>query len=395
MELSLPVKLENFVNAQVRAGKYVDSQEVVRDALRRMQETEAPDANLVREAINLSAQAQRDVLGLLQRADTESDLLHQVLGAATSAVDASLDVARKIPVARDVEKVVRGSLGQVTNAAERGEHEAASTSPRPRGDVAGARCARNCVGEGGRERECHQPCRSSLTMRAALLEKSAAPLVLVDDVDVAELRPDEVRVRVSHCGVCHSDLSIANGTYPVPGPMVLGHEAAGVVEGVGVGVSSLVPGDKVVLTPIATCDECYWCLRGEYGCCVNSLAVTTGTAVDGHTPLSRGGAPVMRGLGVGAFAELVVTPASGAVKVADDTPLDVACVIGCAVQTGVGAVLNTARVEPGATVLVIGAGGVGIAIVQGARVAGATRDHRLRPGTPTAGRRRCDSVRPT
>ncbi len=124
MELSLPVKLENFVNAQVRAGKYVDSQEVVRDALRRMQETEAPDANLVREAINLSAQAQRDVLGLLQRADTESDLLHQVLGAATSAVDASLDVARKIPVARDVEKVVRGSLGQVTNAAERGEHEA-------------------------------------------------------------------------------------------------------------------------------------------------------------------------------------------------------------------------------------------------------------------------------
>jgi putative addiction module CopG family antidote len=124
MELSLPVKLENFVNAQVRAGKYVDSQEVVRDALRRMQETEAADANLVREAITLSAQAQRDVLGLLQRADTESDLLHQVLGAATSAVDASLDVARKIPVARDVEKVVRGSLGQVTNAAERGEHEA-------------------------------------------------------------------------------------------------------------------------------------------------------------------------------------------------------------------------------------------------------------------------------
>ena len=173
--------------------------------------------------------------------------------------------------------------------------------------------------------------------------------------------------------MCHSDLSIANGTYPVPGPMVLGHEAAGVVEGVGVGVSSLVPGDKVVLTPIATCDECYWCLRGEYGCCVNALAVTTGTAVDGHTPLSRGGAPVMRGLGVGGFAELVVTPASGAVKVADDTPLDVACVIGCAVQTGVGAVLNTARVEPGATVLVIGAGGVGIAIAQGARVAGATR----------------------
>ena len=124
MEITLPGKLESFVNAQVRAGKYVDAQEVVRDALRRMQELEAPDPSLVREAMNLAAQAQRDVLGLMQRADTETDLLHQVLGAAGHAVDTSLDVARKIPVARDVEKVVRGSLGQVTSVAERGELEA-------------------------------------------------------------------------------------------------------------------------------------------------------------------------------------------------------------------------------------------------------------------------------
>ena len=210
-------------------------------------------------------------------------------------------------------------------------------------------------------------------MRAALLETATQPVTIVDDIDVAAPQPGEVLVHVSHCGVCHSDVSIANGTFPNAGPMVLGHEAAGVVEEVGVGVTALKPGDKVVLTPVAACEECYWCLRGEYGCCVNAMAVNTGTALDGRTPLSRKGAPVLRGLGVGGFAEYVVTPASGAVRVPDDTPLEIACVIGCAVQTGVGAVLNTARVEPGATVLVIGAGGVGIAIVQGARIAGAAR----------------------
>ena len=156
-------------------------------------------------------------------------------------------------------------------------------------------------------------------------------------------------------------------------PTVLGHEAAGVVEALGPGVTSVAPGDRVVLTPVPSCNECYWCLRGEYGCCVNAATLTTGTLLDGHTPLSRHGQPVLRGVGLGGFAEYVITTASGAVKVADDTPLEVACVIGCAVQTGVGAALNTARVVPGATVLVIGAGGIGIAITQGARIAGASR----------------------
>ena len=183
-------------------------------------------------------------------------------------------------------------------------------------------------------------------MRAALLETATQPITIVDDIDVAAPQPGEVLVHVSHCGVCHSDVSIANGTFPNAGPMVLGHEAAGIVEEVGAGVTALKPGDKVVLTPVAACDECYWCLRGEYGCCVNAMAVNTGTALDGRTPLSRKGTPVLRGLGVGGFAEYVVTPASGAVQVPDDTPLEIACVIGCAVQTGVGAVLNTARVEP-------------------------------------------------
>jgi len=210
-------------------------------------------------------------------------------------------------------------------------------------------------------------------MRAALLEASETPLKVVNDVDIEDPRSGEVLVRVSHCGVCHSDLSLVNGTFPVTAPTVLGHEAAGVVAQVGADVTELAVGDKVVLSPIAACNACYWCVRGEYGCCVNTASVSTGELSDGRTPLSRHGAPVLRGVGVGGFAEYVLTPTSGAVKVPDDTPLEVACVIGCAVQTGVGAVLNTARVPEGATVLVVGGGGIGIAITQGARLAGAVR----------------------
>ncbi len=210
-------------------------------------------------------------------------------------------------------------------------------------------------------------------MRAALLEASGKPLEVVDDVDIEEPRAGEVLVRVSHCGVCHSDLSLANGTFPVTEPTVLGHEAAGVVERVGAGVAELAPGDKVVLTPAPSCNACYWCVRGEYGCCVNNASVSSGTLIDGSTPLSRHGTRVLRGVGLGGFAELVITPVAGAIKVPDDTPLEIACVIGCAVQTGVGAVLNTAKVPEGATVLVLGSGGIGIAIAQGARIAGAAR----------------------
>jgi S-(hydroxymethyl)glutathione dehydrogenase / alcohol dehydrogenase len=210
-------------------------------------------------------------------------------------------------------------------------------------------------------------------MRAAVLEASEKPLVIVDDIEIEDPRAGEVLVRVTHCGVCHSDYSFANGTYPFVQQAVLGHEAAGVVEAIGEGVTTVAPGDKVVLTPVAACDRCYWCLRGDYGCCVNAAAVSLGTFIDGRTPLSRHGAPILRGVGLGGFAEKVLTPESGAIKVAPDTPLEVACVIGCSVQTGVGAVINTAKVPEGATVLVVGAGGVGIAIVQGARVAGASR----------------------
>jgi len=208
-------------------------------------------------------------------------------------------------------------------------------------------------------------------MRAAVLEAAGQPLVIRDDVEIIAPRAGEVRVRVRYCGLCHSDLSVVSGVFPFMGPVILGHEAAGVVESVGPGVSHLAPGDPVILTPLPPCGSCYYCQRGQHSLCVNGLGLATMALPDGVTGLSRGGQPVLRGVGLGALAEYVVTPASGAIKVDPDVPLEIACVIGCAVQTGVGAVLNTAQVEAGATVLVQGLGGVGLATVQGARVAGA------------------------
>jgi len=221
-------------------------------------------------------------------------------------------------------------------------------------------------------------------MRAALLQAAGKPLELVDDVEIEDPRQGQLRVRVTHCGVCHSDLSIADGVFPTPTPIVLGHEAAGVVDAVGPGVDGLAPGDRVVLTPVPPCGVCYGCLRGEPGVCVSIQGMVTSALPDGRTGLSRKGEIVYRGVNLGAFAEYVVLPATGAVKVAADAPLEVLCVIGCAVQTGVGAVINTARVEEGATVLVLGLGGIGLSVVQGARIAGAAR---ILASDPVAGRR--------
>ena len=221
-------------------------------------------------------------------------------------------------------------------------------------------------------------------MRAALLQSAGKPLEVVDDVEIEDPRPGQVRVRVSHCGVCHSDLSIVDGAFPAPTPIVLGHEAAGVIDAVGPGVAGLAPGDRVVLTPVPPCGVCYGCLRGEPGTCVSVLGLATSAHPDGRTGLSRKGEIVYRGVNLGAFSEYVVLPASGAVKVSADAPLEVLCVIGCAVQTGVGAVLNTARVEAGATVLVLGLGGIGLSVVQGARIAGAAR---ILASDPVASRR--------
>jgi Zn-dependent alcohol dehydrogenase len=210
-------------------------------------------------------------------------------------------------------------------------------------------------------------------MRAALLEEAQKPLAIVEDVEIESPRPREVVVRVSHCGICHSDLTMVDLPAGAPVPAIFGHEAAGIVEEVGSSVTRLAKGDKVMLTPLPSCGSCYFCVRGEFSLCVDAQSFMTGMRADGTTPLSRAGVPVFQGFGLGGWGEVAVVHEGRAIRVPDDTPLEIACVIGCAVQTGVGAVLNTARVEEGATVLVTGLGGIGISIVQGARLANASR----------------------
>jgi len=210
-------------------------------------------------------------------------------------------------------------------------------------------------------------------MRAAVLEAPNTP-VAVGEVDLRGPRAGEVLVEVANCGVCHSDLSVVDGSFPTAVPVVLGHEAAGVVEEVGPGVTSVAPGDRVVLTPLPACGRCYFCTRGQPTlCAVYSASLFSNLLPDGTSPLSRNGEIVYRGLATAAWAERTIMLEDGVVKVDPDVPLDVACLIGCAVQTGVGAVLNTAGVEEGATVVVLGAGGIGIAVTQGARLASAAR----------------------
>ncbi|MBM3675481.1 MAG: Zn-dependent alcohol dehydrogenase [Actinobacteria bacterium] len=210
-------------------------------------------------------------------------------------------------------------------------------------------------------------------MRAAVFE-AVGRSVEVDEVEIRGPRNGEVLVRVAACGVCHSDLSVVDGSFPSPLPVVLGHEAAGVVEEVGAGVTTVAPGDHVVLAPLPACGTCYFCTRGQPTLCARfSASLFTSLLPDGTSPLSRGEEVVYRGLGTAAWAEGAIMPEVAVVKIDTDVPLDVACVLGCAVQTGVGAVLNTARVEEGASVLVLGAGGIGIAVTQGARLAAASR----------------------
>ena len=209
-------------------------------------------------------------------------------------------------------------------------------------------------------------------MKAAVFEEVGKPIKMYDNIDIIEPRAGEVRVNVKYCSVCHSDLSIIDGSLPAYGHTILGHEASGIVESVGTGVTSLQVGDHVVLTPVPPCATCYFCVRGETTLCSNNTSLYTFALSDGNTGLSQNGDVIYRGLGVGAFAEYVVTPVNGAVKIAPDVPLELACLMGCALQTGIGSVLNTAEVETGATVVIMGLGGVGIAAVQGAKLAGAS-----------------------
>ena len=211
-------------------------------------------------------------------------------------------------------------------------------------------------------------------MQAVIFTEPSAPIEIAE-VDLAEPGAGEVRVRIAAAGVCHSDLHVKRGEWDAPAPLVMGHEGSGVVTALGEGVSSLAIGDHVVLSWVPPCGECRYCRSGHEARCqkVATIVAPKGVLFDGTSRLSRDGETVHHYLGVSSFAEEVVVPASGAVKVRDDAPLDVIAVVGCAVATGVGAVLNTAAVEPGSTVAVIGCGGVGLNVVQGARLAGAER----------------------
>ncbi|MET9679776.1 Zn-dependent alcohol dehydrogenase [Streptomyces coeruleorubidus] len=189
---------------------------------------------------------------------------------------------------------------------------------------------------------------------------------VVTDLEVREPGPDEVRVGISAAGLCHSDLSVVDGTIPFPVPVVLGHEGAGVVEAVGEGVTHVAPGDHVSLSTLANCGTCAECDRGRPTMCRQAIGRP-------GRPFRHAGLPVHQFAANSAFAERTVVKAVQAVRIPGDIPMASAALIGCGVLTGVGAVLNRARVDRGDSVLVIGTGGIGLNVLQGARLAGALR----------------------
>jgi S-(hydroxymethyl)glutathione dehydrogenase/alcohol dehydrogenase len=187
-----------------------------------------------------------------------------------------------------------------------------------------------------------------------------------DDVAVRPPGQGEVRVRISHAGLCHSDVSVIDGTIPFPTPVVLGHEGAGVVEEVGAAVTKVQVGDHVVLTTLGNCGRCAACDRGQPTHCRDTMGRLS-------RPFTVGGEKAFSFANTGVFTEQVVVNETQAVVIDPEVPLSAACLIGCAVVTGAGAVLNRARVQPGQSVVVIGAGGIGQSAIQAARIAAAGR----------------------
>ncbi|MGA4847926.1 Zn-dependent alcohol dehydrogenase [Streptomyces sp. G5(2025)] len=204
-------------------------------------------------------------------------------------------------------------------------------------------------------------------VRAAILSAVGSPLEIAD-IELPEPGPGQVRVRLAAAGVCHSDLSLSNGTMRVPVPAVLGHEGAGTVVSVGEGVTGVAPGDGVVLNWAPSCGGCHACSLGEVWLCANALA----GAADVYAQRSDG-TDLHPGLNVAAFAEETVVSQRCVLPVPDGVPLTDAALLGCAVLTGYGAVHHSARVRAGESVAVYGVGGVGLATLQAARIAGASR----------------------
>jgi S-(hydroxymethyl)glutathione dehydrogenase / alcohol dehydrogenase len=211
----------------------------------------------------------------------------------------------------------------------------------------------------------------NVRMQAAVLWKPGTPVEILE-VDLAPPREGEVLVKVAACGVCASDLHVVDGDLPEPLPLVLGHEASGVVVEAGPGVKGLEEGDHVVLALVPSCGRCETCLAGRPNFCELSAQMgATGTLADGTSRLSLDGTQLHHFNAVSSFAEYAVVPESAAIAIRRDVPLDVTALVSCAVLTGYGAVFNTAGVEEGASVAVWGCGGVGLNVVQAARLAGA------------------------
>ncbi len=213
-----------------------------------------------------------------------------------------------------------------------------------------------------------------MKIRAAICWEPRQPLA-VEEIDIDGPKAGECLVRLAATGVCHTDAYTMSGADPSGlFPTVLGHEGAGIVEEIGPGVQSLAVGDHVIPLYIPECRNCKFCTSGKTNLC-NALLATQGRGLmpDGTSRLSHRGKPLLHYMGTSTFAEYTVVPEIALAKVRVDAPLDKVCLLGCGITTGIGAVLNTARVEPGSTVVVFGLGGIGISVVQGAVMAGAGR----------------------
>jgi NDMA-dependent alcohol dehydrogenase len=208
------------------------------------------------------------------------------------------------------------------------------------------------------------------TAKAVVAREIGKPVV-VEQIEVEAPRHGEVTIRLAACGVCHSDLSATNGTIPYPMPLVLGHEGAGVVTAVGEGVSRYALGDHVVSSFVSMCGRCHYCQTGRPQLCVQSLQ-TLYTLPDGTVRTrDSAGSALNVFCGCGVMAEFATVHSDNLVKIDKQMPLDRAALIGCGVMTGVGAAINTARVEAGSVAVVFGCGGVGLNAVQGCAIAGA------------------------
>lgn len=211
--------------------------------------------------------------------------------------------------------------------------------------------------------------------KAAVLRQFGKPID-IEEVELLDPDPDEVLVKIAASGVCRTDLSIASGHFgSVPLPLVPGHEAAGTVSETGSNVSTLKRGDHVLAVWIYSCNNCEYCLSGHFNLCKNgNTSLLNGTLPSGKIKIKdRTGSPVHHGSGTALHSDHAVLDQRNLVKIPDDVPLDKASVVGCAVMTGVGAAINAAQIKPGSTVAVVGVGGVGVNVVQGARIAGAEK----------------------